>query len=234
MNKRSNRGAFDPDDLDPVDAIRRETGMARPTSAGQGKHQKRNGYAHKSGSGGRTQAASARSLTAAEHWIAAGIRAGVENPSNAAWLSHRIQTKVTRDPEMRPYLDQDLHEQVQRWLAKMADLYWSEYFYEKIKPNEAVFDFLEEAWDDVRDYAKDCLRAAYLKEHGVRVPAPEYKPREEQEMQQALSQQRFNEWVQSVRDSEKIEVDRPSLDSEHRAMLRSAVQRNQQRREEDA
>lgn len=173
--------------------------------------------------------ASERSSMLAQRWYDLGEAEGFAFPYNVNFFAVALQRKVETDKEIKPFLDADKHDQVQRWIRKMIDLWWDPvdeegsggYLTGDINQSNAKDFFLDKDWDDLRDYARSCLRAAYLKEHHRVAPRPIY-----------TNQQAYQAELQEIHDRavvdqhlRRLEEDpapeRGELDPEGRKRLRS-------------
>jgi hypothetical protein len=145
--------------------------------------------------------------------------ASLDLPYDVNYFALALQRKVENDSEMVHLLGDG--DRVDRWVAKMIERWWAEYVSNDVHARNAKEFFLDVDWDDLREYARSCLRAAYLKEHGRRVPPPEYP--NQRDFRQSLDQV---ENAGSVRRLvETAESDEPlverELDGDRRERLRS-------------
>lgn len=113
--------------------------------------------------------ASERSSLLAQRWMDAGSAAGFEFPYDVNFFALSLQRKVEGDKAMRDLLLKEDYDKVERWVAKMVERWWAEYVSNEITAANAKDYFLVTDWDDLREYARTCLRAAYLLKHGRRV-----------------------------------------------------------------
>lgn len=164
--------------------------------------------------------ASPRSSEIAQRWVDLAEERRVAVPFNANWLAHQISVKIGSDPRMREYLEFGRHEDVKRWGIKMAEKFWDEWVQASDKPKDMSHLFLDEVWDDVRDYAFDCLRASYLKEHGRPVAPPEPVPQTEGLIED-LRTARFQQWLEEAAAEVNLDEDHKRLDEHRRGVVRS-------------
>jgi hypothetical protein len=175
----------------------------------------------------RQPAASHRASALAQIWYDHGTASGFEFPYDVNYFALALQRKIENDPEFRPYLVKNKHDQVQRWVAKMIEIWWNPvgsddlggYLTGDVSARNAKEMFLATDWEDLRDFAKSCLRAAYLKEHGRRVDPPIYGS--QQEYQERLSRVRREETVRTYVENLEEASDRPEVDESARDRLRS-------------
>lgn len=221
---------------DISDELRREWGgkseprqqtRQRPRQAGKAREARRWEQEQKT----KAPTASQRSSEVAQRWVDQAEAAGYHPPFNANWLAHQISTKVTKDPRMVPYLEEGRHADVQRWLDKMTDKFWDEYVDESISNRDLSSFYLDEAWEDLREYAFISLRAAYLKEHGRRVPPPESSPYYETQVHKQLQEAKVKSWLEENAKSEPLPdragQDRKALVRSMREKLRAGRRRRQ-------
>lgn len=189
---------------DPVDEISRELRgkrEQRPETPRPKRERKRTygpGYAKSEG----LPVASERSSVVAQRWMDLAEEAGFNPPFNANWLAHQISARTVKDDRLKKMLKVGRHNDVQRWLIKMAEKFWDEYVDDSIRNKDLSGFFLDEAWEDVRDYAFICLRAAYLKEHGVAKPPVEANPWYETQIHKQLKEAKLKAWLEEYRNSE--------------------------------
>lgn len=172
--------------------------------------------------------ASERSSEVAQRWMDLAEGFGYRLPFNTNWLAHQISDRVVHDQRFKPFLGEGRHDDVVRWLLKMVDLFWKEYVQEGDTNATVANVFFDDAWDDVREYAFDSLRAAYLKEHGVRRPRKDWleeNPEDvasAQELQEGLRKIRFDAWLEeAVAVSKEPIPELRKLEPRHREMLKS-------------
>jgi hypothetical protein len=160
--------------------------------------------------------ASPRSSEVAQAWYDAANRAGMDLPYDVNYLALAIQRKVIKDPVFRPLLQAEEFDKVTRLLHKMTENFWTEYVDNGVNAGNVKDFYLQEAWDDLREYARTNLRAAYLRQHGRRVDPPEY-PRQK-EFRDELKTVRVNSQIERM-----LEVETPAveLDETNRERLRS-------------
>ena len=117
----------------------------------------------------------------AQDWFDRGNAAGFEFPFNVNYLALDIQPKIDKDQDFQRLLGlgPERHDQVRRWMLKMSERWWAEYVNGEVTQRNAKDYFLDTDWPDVKEYARTCLRGAYLKQHGVPVKPPEY-PRQQE------------------------------------------------------
>ena len=128
----------------------------------------------------------------AADWFTRARSVGMDLPYDENYLALAIQARIDRDPDFR---DRDPG-QTKRWLLKMSERWWEEYVDNTITAKRAKETFLETDWDDLKDYARSCLRAAYLRKHGVAKASPEY-PRQ-QEYQDELTRMRVRQRAEEL------------------------------------
>lgn len=175
----------------------------------------------------RQPLAPAQASTLGQVWYDHGVQAGFEFPYDPNYFALALQRKIDSDSEFAPYLAKGKHDQVRRWVEKMIDLWWNPvrhddqggYLTGEVTARNAKEYFLGHDWDDLRDYAKSCLRAAYLKEHGRRVDPPIYG--NQQEYQERLSRVRSEQAVRTYVEHLDEAADRPEVDEGARDRLRS-------------
>jgi hypothetical protein len=157
----------------------------------------------------------------AQDWYARGEAVGFSFPYDVNYLALALQRTVEADSEIRAFLAKGRHDQVDRWLAKMVERWWEDYTDEAITAKNAKEYFLEIDWDDLRDYARSCLRAKYLLEHGRRVEPPVYPG--QTEYQERLRELGRRSRVQREVEHVDADVEPPQVDPDSRARLRSFV-----------
>lgn len=162
----------------------------------------------------------------AQDWYDRGEVHGFSFPYDVNYFALALQRKIERDPEIKPFLDKGSHDQVQRWVSKMIERWWEEYADGTIHAGNAKDFFLGNDWDDLRYYARSCLRAKYLLEHGRRVPPPLYP--EQKDYQDRLTgirnRARINEFLRQQEQRPET-PEETSLDPEGRERLRSFVEK---------
>lgn len=172
--------------------------------------------------------ASERASILAQDWYDRGEARGLSFPYDVNFMALALAAKIEQDPAMAPYLAKGQHDRVQRWVAKMIERWWEEYVDGVIHAGNAKDYFLGTDWDDVRYYAKSCLQARYLKEHGRRVPAPMYP--QQQEYQQRLKtlqdEAKVSRHIQAL---EEAPAEPPTLDEKGRSRLRSFVEKRRKK-----
>lgn len=182
--------------------------------------------------------ASERASECAQRWMDLASEHGYRLPFNTNFLARKISDRVSGDKQLMQFEGTDREDDSRRWVLKMVELFWSEY----VKPedtNANVSDvFLDLCWDDLRDYAFTCLRAAYLKKYGIRRQRPDEESEAAEERRNA--QARFDEerknlkmeaWLEKCKD----QIGKPpptfrKLDDKHREVLKSMRERRDARR----
>ena len=144
----------------------REYSDSRPRRRSGSKSKPRPGYpeSHRK----RHATASDRSSILAQQWVDAGNAAGFQFPYDVNFFALALQAKIEGDSEFQKLLRKDEHDKVERWVEKMIERWWAEYLSNEITPANAKGYFLDIDWDDLQEYARTCLRAAYLLKHGTR------------------------------------------------------------------
>jgi hypothetical protein len=112
--------------------------------------------------------ASERASILGQMWVDLGNAAGFQFPYDVNYFALGLQAQIESDPEMQALLQRDEHDKVERWVEKMIERWWAEYVSNEIRSGTAKDFFLRTDWDDLREYARTCLRAAYLLENGSR------------------------------------------------------------------
>lgn len=110
----------------------------------------------------------------AQSWMDAAAVAGFDPPYDTNYLALAVQRRVDSDPEIRVML-KDHPDRARRWLLKMVERWWAEYLTGEVTAHNAKEYFLSNDWIDLRNYARSCLRAAYLREHGRSVGPAVYE-----------------------------------------------------------
>lgn len=209
--------------MDANDTIRmalKKGGQDQPSAPGKRKRERyRGGGSHES-KPEKKKKASGRSTAVAEHWISLANAHGIEPPFNANWLALQIADKVNSDPAFREERKIQNFNGINRWLIKMCDKFWGEYVDASVPAKNVGSVFLVEAWDAVRDYAWDCLRAVYLRDHGVRLPHPQYPGSEA--LHEALRQVDRERKFKKILETEERPVNTKRLDDHRMSVLKSA------------
>ena len=112
--------------------------------------------------------ASERASILAQDWYDQGAALGFDFPYDVNYFALALQRRIEHDAEMRVYLKHNRHDQVERWVSKMIERWYAEYVSNEIHAGNAKDFFLATDWDDLRDYSKTCLEAAWAKKHGKR------------------------------------------------------------------
>lgn len=182
------------------------------------------------GSGRKQPTASERSSMLAQVWYDLGEQEGFSFPYDVNYFALALQKKIEHDKEIRPFLEQEKFDQVERWVSKMIEIWWNPvdndgnggYLTNEINQRNAKDYFLDTDWDDLRDYARSCLRAKYLVEHGRRIPAPLYPEQQEyqQRLQDLRKQHSVDQHLRRLQD-EPEPPERTPLDEKARERLRS-------------
>lgn len=162
--------------------------------------------------------------------------AGVEFdlPYDVNYFALALEKRVEQDPVLQKFLVKGKDEQVHRWVRKMIDLWWSPvdndgrggYLTGEVTARNAKDYFLGEDWNDLRDYARSCLRAAYLLEHGKAVAPPVYPNQQEYQSRLRTLQQRadVSRYLHEIEEGGEPPEPR-ELDEEDRKRLRSFVEK---------
>lgn len=170
--------------------------------------------------------------TLGQRWYDLGEAQGFEFPYDANYFALALEKKISKDPRLQKVAGDG--DKLDRWVTKMIEVWWGTadedgrggYFTHEITPRNAKEYFLVNDWDDVRDYAHSCLRAAYLKEHGRRVAPPEYPNQQayQKRLEDVQKEHRIRSFVSTV----DLEAEPPKVDEEGRARLRSWRDRKRQ------
>lgn len=168
----------------------------------------------------------------AESWMASASLAGFEPPYNVNYLATEIEIRASRDPHLQKLREEGREDDVHRWVAKMAELFWKtspvdgfSYVRAGDTAGKVKEIFLVDVWEDLRQYAFDSLRAAYLKEHGRVKRPPEYLPYEQTEMHELLQKVRAQEFLAMEENARETTRELHKLDERTRAVLSSAKER---------
>jgi hypothetical protein len=217
--------------LDPVTNINREMSGKPALDEGDPRRKRASRIRPpaKQAARNRQPQASESASILAQAWYDEGAERGFSFPYDVNYLALAIQRKVENDPEMQPFLNKGKHEQVERWVAKMIERWWAEYADNTIHAGNAKDYFLRHDWEDLRYYARSCLRAKYLLEHGRLVPPPLYP--NQQEYQDRLQEIRQRESINA--NLRKVEEDdlpeRHPVDEQARERLRSFAEKRRKK-----
>lgn len=170
----------------------------------------------------RLPPASTASSEVAQAWVDLAEKAGYRLPFNVNFLAHRISERVVKDPRLRQMLLDGREDEVRRLVLKMVDRFWAEYVEAADTAANVANVFLDLVWGDLRDYSRDCLRAAYLLEHGKpRERGDEDAPHYETELEKDLAALRMRAWLSTNEEAEPSQEHR-ELDPSRGEVLRSA------------
>lgn len=175
----------------------------------------------------RQPRASLEASSLGQQWYDLGTANGFEFPYDANFFALALERKISADPEFQKLIAENDRAKVDRWVTKMITLWWEEadedglggYFTNEIRPGNAKEYFLVQDWDDLRDYARSCLRAAYLKKYGRRVPMPD-NPNQQEYRQRLEDVHREHQVHTYVRDVD-LDAEPPKVDASARERLRS-------------
>jgi hypothetical protein len=166
--------------------------------------------------------ASERASILGQMWVDLGTAAGFQFPYDVNYFSLALQAQIEGDSEMQALLQQNEHDKVERWVEKMIERWWAEYVTNEIHSGTAKDFFLRTDWDDLREYARTCLRAAYLLEHGSRrTPSTEYLAAGRElhdRLAEMVSQDRATTYAKKTLEAEETPLE---LDPKGRDRLRS-------------
>jgi hypothetical protein len=193
-----------------IDAIRREAEGRAAYDPSQKKKRKKRATPGRTPSKAKQPSAGLRESSWAQAWYDLAVSHGYSLPYDVNYLALALAKRVARDTEIQQILATRGAEQVDRWLHKMVERWWADYADDTVHAGNAKDLFLGEDWDDLRYYARSCLRAAYLKQHGrtVRWTEPDINTEDEAEevrseqqvLRDALRKQRTDAYLQRIED----------------------------------
>jgi hypothetical protein len=234
------KGAYwSPDDREAIDVVLQDVLETKPHRSTK-KHKTPKEFHGTSKKTLKIAPASDRLLKIAEYFVVLGIDNGYESVAYPPWLSNLLAEKEAKDRLFQKVSTADAEkkegvvDRTDRLWLKMCDLYWKEYVNEDVKPRRIVFDFLDECWEDLRDYAHSCLRGAYLRKHGKWRNTMDYIDEMSQHSvadREAMRQASNTAYAEKVLNSD--DWDAPYLKRSEPGALRAKLERVRQKRNDE-
>lgn len=222
--------------MDPLDAVRREVDGKGPREEGVARKPRPRQKAARPGfqpSRKKQPQAGEQASLLAQEWYDQGNATGFDFPYDVNYFALALESRIEKDREIQKFLAKGKRDQVDRWIRKMIEVWWNPvdndgnggYLTGDVSARNAKDFFLDTDWEDCRDYARSCLRAAYLRQHGRRVPAPIYPDQKEyrERLDELRHRQKVETYVRQVDLDEKTAQAR--LDQNDRQRLRSFVEK---------